>query len=141
MNEDRRTEIAASVAAHRDLGPGYDSAVAEGLVDRIGEEIDRRVDARLGKPAKPDPPAHPAKPPGSVAGVFMTLGSIALGVGATAVATSLGKNAAAQVIMVLLIWGAIAIVNISHSRKRLCSSGSPTGPGESWYSRRKRPGC
>jgi hypothetical protein len=141
MDQDGRTEIAASVAAHRDLGPGYDSAVAEGLVDRIGEEIDRRVDARLGKPAKPDPPAHPTKPSGSVASVFMTLGSIALGVGATAVATSLGKNAAAQVIMVLLIWGAIAIVNISHSRRRLCSRGSPTGPGESWCSRKKRPGC
>ena len=42
-----REEVQASAAAHRDLGPGYDTAVAEGLVERIGEEIDRRVDARL----------------------------------------------------------------------------------------------
>ncbi len=47
MNADERQEIAASVAAHADLGPKYDTAVAEGLVERIGEEIDRRVDARL----------------------------------------------------------------------------------------------
>ena len=45
MNADEREEIAASVAAHADLGPRYDDAVAEGLVERIGEEIDRRVDA------------------------------------------------------------------------------------------------
>ena len=42
-----RDEVRASAAAHRDLGPGYDTAVAEGLVERIGEEIDKRVDARL----------------------------------------------------------------------------------------------
>lgn len=116
MEHDHRTEIAASVAAHRDLGPGYDGAVAEGLVERIGEEIDRRVDARVGKPVAA--PARQPKQPGSAASVFMTLGSVALGVGATAVATSLGKNAAAQVIMVLLIWAAIAIVNIAHTRRR-----------------------
>lgn len=48
----------------------------------------------------------------------MTLGSVALGVGATGVATSLGKNAAAQVVMVLLIWVAIAVINVSHARHR-----------------------
>jgi hypothetical protein len=47
VNADEREEIAASVAAHAELGPRYDTAVAEGLVERIGEEIDKRVDARL----------------------------------------------------------------------------------------------
>ncbi len=47
MNAGEREEIAASVAAHAELGPRYDDAVAEGLVERIGEEIDKRVDARL----------------------------------------------------------------------------------------------
>jgi hypothetical protein len=47
VNADERDEITASVAAHAELGSRYDSAVAEGLVERIGEEIDRRVDARL----------------------------------------------------------------------------------------------
>jgi hypothetical protein len=45
-----RDDIAAAAAAHRELGPDYDSAVAEGLVDRIGVEIDKRIDARLGSP-------------------------------------------------------------------------------------------
>jgi len=43
MATDRRAEIAASVAALQDLGPGYDQAVAEGLIERIGAEIDQRI--------------------------------------------------------------------------------------------------
>ena len=48
MDQMARDEITAAAAAHRELGPQYDEAVAESLVDRIGEEIDRRVDARMG---------------------------------------------------------------------------------------------
>lgn len=39
---------AAAAAAHRELGREYDSAVAESLIDRIGAEIDKRIDTRLG---------------------------------------------------------------------------------------------
>src|SRR5216683_7238353 len=73
MSSDHEAEIRASVAAHADLGPGYDDAVAEGLVERIGAEIDRRIDARLGQfgavpgagdPVAPPGPAGPAGPAG-----------------------------------------------------------------------------
>jgi len=47
MDTSHRQEIAASVAAQQTLGPGYDQALAEGLVDRIGDEIDNRIAARL----------------------------------------------------------------------------------------------
>jgi ribosomal protein S13 len=47
MATDRRAEIAASVAALKDLGPGYDQALAEGLVERIGKEIDERIAAEI----------------------------------------------------------------------------------------------
>ena len=47
MDSDHEAEIRASVGAHDDLGPGYDDAVAEGLVERIGAEIDKRVEAQL----------------------------------------------------------------------------------------------
>ena len=47
MSSDPAAEIRASVGAHADLGPGYEDAVAEGLVERIGVEIDKRIDARL----------------------------------------------------------------------------------------------
>ena len=47
MAADRQAEIAASVAALQDLGPGYDEALAEGLVERISTEIDKRIAAEL----------------------------------------------------------------------------------------------
>jgi Flp pilus assembly protein TadB len=49
MATDRQAEIAASVAALQDLGPGYDQALAEGLVERIGADIDKRIAAGLGE--------------------------------------------------------------------------------------------
>jgi hypothetical protein len=46
MDQLARDDIAAATAAHRELGRDYDS-VAEGLIERIGAEIAKRVDARL----------------------------------------------------------------------------------------------
>jgi hypothetical protein len=144
VNVNERDEITASVAAHAELGPGYDTAVAEGLVERIGEEIDRRIDARMGggpgpsrpspQPATPMPPAYrgpavptpagpaaspplPARRPSGLSGVILGLGSMGLAVGATAVVVNNHVASAAAVIMVLLIWAAIAVINVAHSRR------------------------
>jgi hypothetical protein len=76
MGSDHEAEIRASVGAHDDLGPGYDDAVAEGLVERIGAEIDKRVEAQLRQygapygpyfapPGLPPPDAHGAGVPGA----------------------------------------------------------------------------
>ncbi|MGH3252281.1 MAG: hypothetical protein ACRDOI_39560, partial [Trebonia sp.] len=137
-----RDEISASVAAHAELGSRYDSAVAEGLVDRIGDEIDRRIDARLGGdprlgnggtvpaytgPAAPAPavPASAPPPPpaprraGGLSGMVLGLGSMGLGVGATAVVVAHHVESVAALLMVLLIWAAIAVINVAHSQRRL----------------------
>jgi hypothetical protein len=190
MSSDHEAEIRASVAAHADLGPAYDDAVAEGLVERIGAEIDRRIDARLQGPAAPagahpgapqpagarpadlgpvnmgpggagpvsmgpagtvpglpgsyPPPAGypgyqgypgylgPVLPPGyqlgppparssevgarNVATTIIALGSMTLGV----IATAIVSHAAAlggQGFIILLIWAAIAVINIAHARR------------------------
>jgi hypothetical protein len=144
VNVNERDEIAASVAAHAELGPRYDNAVAEGLVERIGDEIDKRIDARLGVPsasqqaptmqvppvyhgpAVPTPARPAAAPPADQAprranglsGMVLGLGSLGLGVGATAIVVSHHVASAAQVIMVLLIWVAIAVINAAHSQRR-----------------------
>ena len=47
MDQATRDDIAAAAAAHHELGRDYDDAEAESLVDRIGAEIDKRVEARL----------------------------------------------------------------------------------------------
>jgi len=143
VNVNERDEITASVAAHGELGPGYDTAVAEGLVERIGEEIDRRIDARMGgrpwpgqaapQATTPMPPAYrgpavptpagpaavppPARRPSGLGGVILGLGSMGLAVGGTAVVVSHHVDAFAAVIMILLIWAAIAVINVAHSRR------------------------
>ena len=65
MGSDHEAEIRASVGAHQDLGSGYDDAVAEGLVERIGAEIDKRIEAQLRRYGAPYGPyfAPPGPPP------------------------------------------------------------------------------
>ena len=163
MSSDHEAEIRASMAAHADLGPGYDDAIAEGLVERIGAEIDKRIDARFGRsgavpasgaagspgaPGSPGPAAPgyqgyqapvgyqgymgPMLPPGyqmgplpvrpspagahSVATTVTALGSMALGVAATAI-VSHDNHSGGQALMVLLIWIAIAVVNVAYARR------------------------
>jgi len=125
MSDDEKAEIRASVGAHLDLGPGYDEAVAEGLVERIGQEIDKRIDARLGQvtPAQraagfqaPAPQA-PA-PQASRMPAYFPLASMGLGVAATAIVTGQNGAIVGQVFMIALIWLAIAIVNIAYARRR-----------------------
>ena len=161
MSSDPGAEIRASVGAHADLGPGYEDAVAEGLVERIGAEIDKRIDARLAQvpaapagaqPGVPTPadaagaagPAGypgfqgyqgylgPVLPPGyqlgsppvrpspvgarNVATTITALGSVALGVAATAIVSSAGRLGG-QAFIILLIWVAIAIINVAYARR------------------------
>jgi hypothetical protein len=120
-----RDEVRASAAAHRDLGPGYDTAVAEGLVERIGEEIDRRVDARLfgqmqaPAPARPRRVREPGRP--GVAAVFLALGSMGLAIGATVAVLhpgdSQGNVSGGQAVLVALIWIVIGVINVSYARR------------------------
>jgi hypothetical protein len=119
-----RDEVRASAAAHRDLGPGYDTAVAEGLVERIGEEIDRRVDARLfGQMQSPPPRPRRAPAPGriGVASVILALGSMALAIGATAAVlhpgNPQGNVSGGQAVLIALIWIVIGAVNIAYARR------------------------
>ena len=47
VDQATRNNIAAAAAAHHELGRDYYGAVAESVIERIGAEIDKRVDARL----------------------------------------------------------------------------------------------
>jgi hypothetical protein len=119
-----REEVQASAAAHHDLGAGYDSAVAEGLVERIGEEIDRRVDARLfGHLQAPAPRPRRAPAPGRIGAgaVFLALGSMAAAIGGTAAVLHPGDNqgniSGGQGVLVALIWIVIAAINLAYARR------------------------
>ena len=137
MDVQAREDIAAAAAAHTELGHAYDGAVAEGLVERISSEIDKQVDARLAQ--------RGIQP--SVAtwtNLAMGLGSIGLGIAATAVTlqswsssgvapkaeldlgsfrasllTSTRSVSITQVVLIALIWVAIAVVNVAYARRHL----------------------
>jgi hypothetical protein len=109
-----REEIGAAVAAHAELGRDYEHAVAEGLIDRIGAEVDRRVDARLSGASRR---ALRSGRPGTFASLIMGLGSMGLGVGGTAVVLANGRNDSAALVMVVVIWVAIAVINVTFGRR------------------------
>jgi hypothetical protein len=129
-------DVAAAAAASSELGHKYDGALAEGLVERISSEIDKQVDARL---------AQRGIQPGQAAwaSVAMGLGSVGLGIGATAVTlhslpttgtvpkavidlgpfhasvmSSTTSISTVQVVLVVLIWVVVAVVNIAYARRR-----------------------
>ena len=133
-------DVAAAAAVHTELGQAYDGAVAEGLVERISSEIDKQVDARLAQRG-----LHPSM--AAWTNLAMGLGSIGLGIGATAVTlqswpssgvtpkavldvgsfrasllTSTSSVSTAQVILIALIWVVIAVVNVAYARRHLARS-------------------
>ena len=120
-------EVRASAAAHRDLGPGYDAAVAEGLVERIGEEIERRVDARIyNQTARQAAPRRLRREPVpgrmSFGAVVLALGSMGMAIGATAAVLhpgdSPGPVSGGAAVLIALIWIVIGVVNVAYARYR-----------------------
>jgi hypothetical protein len=117
----RGEEIAASVGAHRDLGPAYDDAIAAGLVERIGAEIDRRVDERISRyqrdarPAVGSDPAstpHPAVHPGgqfSWQQAALALASMIVGLITSASINTTNGNPWP----IIIIWIAIVVINMT----------------------------
>ncbi|HUN34884.1 MAG TPA: hypothetical protein VMU95_23015 [Trebonia sp.] len=139
-----RDEVRASAAAHQDLGPGYDTAVAEGLVERIGEEIDRRVDARLFGHLQAPAPQRPrrAPVPGRIGAgsVVLALGSMGLAIGGTAAVLHPGDSppgtvTAGQFLLVALIWIIIGLVNVAYARRNQLFAWHLRGPVDGGPSR------
>ena len=81
VDQTARQDIAAAMAAHSELGPDYDAAVAEGLIERIGSEIDKRVEARLGDRARSSHSRSEVTQPGG-RHALLTGGITGAGVGA-----------------------------------------------------------
>jgi len=123
LNTGKEQEIAASVGAYHDLGGGYDDAIAAGLVERIGAEVDRRVDERIsryqgaGQPAadfagSQDTRLRRATHSGSPVSwqqTFLAFGSMVIG--AITSGVTLGHEEGAWPILV--IWFAIVVINLA----------------------------
>jgi hypothetical protein len=119
-----RDDIAAAAAAHRELGRDYDSAVAEGLVDRIGAEIDKRIDSRLGSPrsasrlgsprsASRSPVKFPSSGRAQAAWIGAGVGAGITGlVAVIANDNNTGTNSGAVVTAVIWVWVILAIAAV-----------------------------
>ena len=128
MDQLAREDIVAAAAAHQELGPHFDGAVAESLVERIGAEIDKRVDARIGDPGarrsrqarrQGDAGAHPA--PMNWPTTVLALGSMGLAIGATSVALNTNGSSRltpGQIFLAVIIWIMIGAINVAHARRR-----------------------
>lgn len=103
-------EIRAAAEVHREISPEYRDAVVESFIDRVGKEIDARVDSRLAS-ARNDSDVerqqHRSNP------MALAIVSIVLGVPLTAISLSL-LSQHAQLTGLFLIWAAIAVINVAY---------------------------
>ncbi len=140
MDQYARDDITAAAAVHQELGREYDGAVAEGLIERIGDEIDKRIDARLGGPgfapapgpvARLTPPASGQLVPAGRSGwpaVILGLGSMTIGAalsgGIVAASSTVGPEGVShriegdQVGLIIVLWIIIAVINVAFARRR-----------------------
>lgn len=134
MDQLAKEDIAAAAAAHKELGPHFDGAVAESLVERIGEEIDKRVDARLGDRAdqgrrvvRRARSGELSQPP-YWSSLALGLGSTGIGVGGTAAVLHISQRITpgggmsnpishGQILLAVLIWVVIGVINVSYNRR------------------------
>jgi hypothetical protein len=98
-------EIRAAAETHHELGPDYQSAVIESFLDKVGKEIDARVDSRMAV-AQPAPRARPYAP------FALAVTSMALGIPLTAITLAVGSTGLSGL---LVIWLAISVINVAYS--------------------------
>jgi hypothetical protein len=142
MDRLAQEDIAAAAAAHRDLGREYDDAMAESLVERIGAEIDKRIDDRLGQPggrprrrfglpspadqlsqaaqfsqaaqpSQPSAPSRQGRPAWET--VPMALGSMIIG---GLVTNGMANDGHTPGSVIALIWIVIGVINVAYARRR-----------------------
>jgi hypothetical protein len=114
-------ELRAAAETHKELPSEYRDAVLESFVDRVGREIDARVDARLAQAAARPVAQQPAPPPAlrqpkPVSVMVLALGSIALGIPLSAIALAVGSHPTGFAGL-LVIWIAITVINLGYASK------------------------
>jgi len=106
-------EIRAAAETHSELGPDYQSAVIESFLDKVGREIDARVDARLADARFPRARGL-ARAPRQRSPFALAVVSMVLGIPLTAIAVGDGSNPVGLGGLVV-IWAAIALINVAYT--------------------------
>jgi hypothetical protein len=119
-------EIRAAAETHRDLGPDYQSAVIESFLDKVGREIDARVDARLAVARAV--PEQPVKARRHVSGsqIAILVITMTLGIPLSAIAVAAGSHPAGFGGL-LVVWVAITVINVAYAVRRPSSGSGDRG--------------
>jgi hypothetical protein len=102
-------EIRAAAETHNELGKDYSGAVIESFLEKVGSEIDARVDSRLNRFQAPSGAMAKQKRPSSTAGLGIV--SLILGIPITAIVA----YSPAHLWGLIVVWLAIAVINIAHA--------------------------
>lgn len=107
MTSPHDDELRAAVAARRELGPDFEDAIIESFLDKMGQEVDRRVDQRMaadGGHAKRE-----LKQQQSAAGMRLALAIVSIVMGTIAtIALTVGDRG---LLAYLVVWGGVVLVN------------------------------
>jgi hypothetical protein len=95
MDPDAHTELEATLAARKELGPAHEADLVAGFLDRIEKEIDRRVDEKV----------RALGPPRRRGGSALHPGNLALCIPIVAIAGALGGVAG-----LIVAFAALAVV-------------------------------
>ncbi|MGH9065095.1 MAG: hypothetical protein ACRDZQ_06995 [Acidimicrobiales bacterium] len=124
-----REELAASLAARRELGEEYEPALVESFLDNVARGIDARVDARVAEGARHhgdqvhDGSVSLARQAGRRrgrrgSGESLALWSIALGIPVSGAIGGTLHGGIEAMIGIVVAWGAIATINVAHALGR-----------------------
>jgi hypothetical protein len=105
-----RDEIVAAAETHQELGPDYQAAVIDSFLDKVGREIDARVDARMAGTRQ----IQQVQPPRSGSPFALAIVSMVLGIPLSAIVLS-GMSGTAGLSGLLVIWLAITAINVAYS--------------------------
>jgi hypothetical protein len=109
-------EIRAAAEVHRELGPDYQHAVLEAFIERVGREIDARVDARLAQRTNGPPPQQADTSQRHSQATRIAIGSMAMGIPLSGIAVAAGTHPTG-IWGLLVIWIAIAVINVAYAIK------------------------
>ncbi|GAA2590630.1 hypothetical protein SMC26_06230 [Actinomadura fulvescens] len=110
-----RDDLAAALSARRELGPDYDDAFIDSVVDRIEQTLDARL-AGQQRPA-PGPSYAPAPPRATRGGGNGNGADLALAIVSLAAAIPLSAIAVVNEGMgaLIIVWFSIVAINVAHA--------------------------
>jgi hypothetical protein len=102
-----RDDLAAALAARRELGPDYDAAFLDKVVDRLDTSIEARLTAQLTERLRHD--TTEAKKDRS-SRVTIAVVSLIAAIPASGIAAAAGKSGG-----VFIVWLAITLINVAYA--------------------------